>query len=82
MSDEDQKLKLSTSNVISIVAIVGSIILTYSTLSSRIAVLEKDGTESKEIIGKVEFKLDKIIESTNQIKVDMAGDRVRNAEKK
>lgn len=81
MQEAEQKLKLSASNIISIVAMLGSMIVTYSTLSSRIAVLEKDASEKKELNLKFELKLDKIIESTNQIKVDMAGQRIKDAEK-
>lgn len=81
-NETEQKLKLTVANVISMVAVLGAIIVSYSTLSSRIAVLEKDSNERKELNSKFELKLDKIIESTNQIKVDMAGQRVLDAEKK
>ena len=89
MSQEiDQKLKLSTSNIIALVAVLLTIIGGYinvidtqSKQSQKIDNLEKADEEKKAGFAKVDFKLDKISESLNQLKVDLAGERAMNAER-
>jgi uncharacterized protein HemX len=78
----EQKLKLSASNIIALVAVLISILGGYINVKSqqtefnqRITTLEKNDEDQKLDKGKFDFKLDKIIESVNQIKVDMAEQR-------
>lgn len=85
----EQKLKLSTSNIIALVAVLLTVIGGYINVKStqteynqRITTLEKANEDSKAGFSKFDFKLDKISESLNQLKVDMAGERVVNEERK
>lgn len=78
--EPEQKLKLSYQNILSLVTILIAVATGYNAISSRVAVLEKQSEENTERYGKFEFKLDKIYESTNQIKVDIAGYKVIEAE--
>lgn len=85
----DQKLKLSASNIFALIAICISLFggfinlkSTQTELNQRITTLEKANDESKVGFGKFDFKLDKINESLNQLKVDMAGQRVKDIENK
>lgn len=78
----EQKLKLSTSNIIALTAVLitalGGYINVKSTQSEfnqRITSLEKANDDTKNSFSKFDFKLDKISESLNQLKVDMAGKR-------
>jgi len=87
--ENEQKLKLSTSNIIALVAVLLTMIGAYIDIKSsqsetkqRLTALEKDKEETKDGFSKFDFKLDKISESLNQLKVDMAGERVLNAERK
>lgn len=87
-SESEQKLKLSTSNIIALVAVLLTAIGGYINIKStqteynqRITTLEKANEDSKAGFSKFDFKLDKISESLNQLKVDMAGERVVNAQK-
>lgn len=86
MQDNDQKLKLSTSNIIALAAVLLSVIGGYITLISsiskldqRVVYLEKADEDKKANFSKLDFKLDKITESLNQLKVDIAGQRVEDA---
>lgn len=88
MAEQEQKLKLSTSNIIALVAILITAIGGYINIKStqteynqRITTLEKDKDERKADFGKFDFKLDKISESLNQLKVDMAGQRSSESDK-
>lgn len=88
MAEQEQKLKLSTSNIIALVAVLITAIGGYINIKStqteynqRITTLEKDKDERKADFGKFDFKLDKISESLNQLKVDMAGQRSSESEK-
>ena len=85
----EQKLKLSTSNIIALTAVLitalGGYINVKSTqteFNQRITSLEKANEDNKAGFSKFDFKLDKISESLNQLKVDMAGQRVADAVKK
>lgn len=87
MQESEQKLKLSTSNIIALVAVLISfgsgyvaIISKMSELGQRITVLEKSDDNTKNGFSKFDLKLDKISESLNQLKVDMAGERIKNSE--
>jgi hypothetical protein len=87
--EPEQKLKLSTSNIIALVAVLISMVGGYINITSvqsehnqRITALEKADTEDKGSYVNFNLKLDKISESLNQLKVDMAGQRVLDAEKK
>ena len=86
--EQEQKLKLSSANIISLIAVLMTLATGYINLTSRLSeqtqriiALEKANDESKTGFGKFDFKLDKINESLNQLKVDMAGQRVLEAEK-
>jgi len=86
--EQEQKLKLSSANIISLIAVLMTLATGYINLTSRlseqaqrISALEKANDESKNGFNKFDFKLDKINESLNQLKVDMAGQRVLEAEK-
>lgn len=86
MQDSEQKLKLSTSNIIALAAVLLSVIGGYITLISsiskldqRVVYLEKADEDKKANFSKLDFKLDKITESLNQLKVDIAGQRVEDA---
>lgn len=89
MNEEiEQKLKLSTSNIIALTAVLitalGGYINVKSTQSEfnqRITALEKANEDNKAGFSKFDFKLDKISESLNQLKVDMAGQRIENVKK-
>lgn len=77
--EPEQRLKLSTSNIIALTAVLISMLGGYVQLTAKISEqnqrinsLEKTNDDDKDYRGKIEFKLDKLIESTNQIKVDMA----------
>jgi Tfp pilus assembly protein PilN len=79
MQEIEQRLKLSTSNIIALIAVLISFVGGYVQLTNKISEqaqrlnsLEKTNDDDKDYRGKIEFKLDKLIESTNQIKVDMA----------
>lgn len=89
MHENEQKLKLSTSNIIALIAVLISlgsgyiaVVSKLSELSQRINSLEKKDEDNKGGFVKFDLKLDKISESLNQLKVDMAGQRVIDAEKK
>ena len=89
MQENEQRLKLSTSNIIALVAVLISILGAYINIKStqtefnqRITSLEKANEDNKAGFGKFDFKLDKISESLNQLKVDMAGQRVLDQENK
>lgn len=89
MIESEQKLKLSTSNIIALVAVLLTVIGGYINIKStqtefnqRITALEKADEDKKAGFAKFDLKLDKISESINQLKVDMAGQRVIDAEKK
>lgn len=86
--ESEQKLKLSTSNIIALVAVLLSMIGGYINIKStqtedsqRITALEKNNEDDKKGLDKFDFKLDRISESLNQLKVDMAGQRALEAEK-
>lgn len=86
--ENEQRLKLSTSNIIALVAVLLTLIGGYINIKStqtefknRITTLEKANEDNKAGFTKFDFKLDKISESLNQLKVDMAGQRVLDAEK-
>ena len=86
--ENEQRLKLSTSNIIALVAVLLTLIGGYINIKStqtefrnRITTLEKANEDNKAGFAKFDFKLDKISESLNQLKVDMAGRRVLEAEK-
>lgn len=86
--ENEQKLKLSTSNIIALVAVLLTVIGGYINIKStqtefnqRITTLEKANEDNKAGFTKFDFKLDKISESLNQLKVDMAGQRASEAEK-
>lgn len=86
--EPEQKLKLSSANIISLIAVLMTIATGYINITSRLSeqtqrinALEKANDESKNGFSKFDFKLDKINESLNQLKVDMAGQRVLEAEK-
>jgi hypothetical protein len=88
MQELEQKLKLSTSNIIALAAVLLSMIGGYINLTSsiskidqRVTYLEKADEDKKAGFAKFDFKLDKISESINQLKVDMAGQRIKDAEK-
>ena len=83
-TDTEPKVKLSASNIFSLVAILitvgGGFLGLYSKIveqNQRVTMLEKAVEENKSDKGKVDFKLDKIIESVNQIKVDMAKNNLK-----
>lgn len=87
MAIDEQKLKLSTSNIIAIVAVVITIFgglfdirSRQAEFQQRIINLESSNNERKDDKEKFNSKLDRIIESVNQIKVDIAGARVERAE--
>lgn len=90
MNEEiEQKLKLSTSNIIALVAVLLTVIGGYINIKStqsehnqRLTALEKANDDTKAGFSKFDFKLDKISESLNQLKVDMAGQRTEDSEKK
>jgi len=84
----EQKLKLSTSNIIALCAVLITTLGGYINIKStqteynqRITTLEKANEDNKAGFSKFDFKLDKISESLNQLKVDMAGQRALEAEK-
>ena len=86
--ENEQKLRLTTSNIIALVAVLLTMIGGYINIKStqtefrnRITTLEKANEDNKAGFTKFDFKLDKISESLNQLKVDMAGQRVLDAEK-
>ena len=86
--EEEQRLKLSTSNIIALIAVLLTMIGGYINIKStqtefrnRITTLEKANEDNKAGFTKFDFKLDKISESLNQLKVDMAGQRVLDAQK-
>lgn len=81
----EPKLKLAASNIIALVAVLITILGGYINIkqqqtefNQRITALEKNDEDQKLDKGKFDFKLDKIIESVNQIKVDMAEQRSKN----
>lgn len=85
--DPEQKLKLSASNIIALIAVtltaIGGYIninATLSELKQRIATLEKGSDDTKAGFSKFDFKLDKITESLTSIKVEMAGQRRQEKE--
>ncbi len=90
MNEEiEQKLKLSTSNIIALVAVLLTVIGGYINIKStqsehnqRITAFEKANDDTKAGFAKFDFKLDKISESLNQLKVDMAGQRIEDSQKK
>ena len=89
MQENEQRLKLSTSNIIALVAVLISlgsgyiaVISKLSELGQRITSLEKKDEDNKSGFTKFDLKLDRINESLNQLKVDMAGQRVLDAENK
>lgn len=77
-----QILRLSMSNIVSIITICGLILAGYVELKTDISELKKDATENKDYRTKVELKLDKIIDNVTQIRVDAANQRVLDAESK
>ena len=86
--ESEQKLKLSTSNILALTAVLISLLggfinikSTQTEFNQRITTLEKADEDKKASFSKFDFKLDRISESINQLKVDMAGQRVREAEK-
>jgi hypothetical protein len=88
-TESEQKLKLSTSNIIALTAVLLTFIGGYINIKStqtefnqRITALEKANEDNKAGFAKFDFKLDKISESLNQLKVDMAGQRVLASESK
>lgn len=89
IQEPEQRLKLSTSNIIALIAVLitalGGYINVKSTqteFNQRITSLEKANEDNKAGFSKFDFKLDRISESLNQLKVDMAGQRVENEKKK
>jgi len=86
--EQEQKLKLSSANIISLIAVlmtIGTVFISInskiSELTQRVISLEKANDDNKTGFSKFDFKLDKINESLNQLKVDMAGQRILEAEK-
>jgi hypothetical protein len=86
--ENEQRLKLSTSNIIALTAVLLTFIGGYINIKStqtefnqRITALEKANDETKAGFSKFDFKLDKISESLNQLKVDMASKRVDETKK-
>lgn len=87
--EPEQKLKLSHANIIALVGLLMTFVVGYVNIKStqteynqRITALEKANDDNKSGFSKFDFKLDKINESLNQLKVDMASQRVLDAEKK
>jgi hypothetical protein len=85
--ENEQRLKLSTSNIIALIAVLLTFIGGYINIKStqtefnqRITALEKANDETRGF-SKFDFKLDKISESLNQLKVDMASKRVDETKK-
>lgn len=88
-SEPEQKLKLSASNIFALIAILISMMGGYINLSDKITALsQKVNTNEKAIEGqsgyngKIDFKLDKIIETINEIKVENAEQRILKSERK
>ena len=88
-SEPEQKLKLSASNIFALIAILISMMGGYINLSDKITTLsQKVNTNEKAIEGqsgyngKIDFKLDKIIETINEIKVENAEQRILKSERK
>jgi hypothetical protein len=86
--EHEQKLKLSSANIISLIAVLMTLATGYINLTSRISeqsqrlnALEKANDETKSGFNKFDIKLDNINQSLNQIKVDFAGQRIMQAEK-
>lgn len=78
-TEPEQKLKLSTSNIIALVAVLltlggGYINIkdTQGAFEQRIRALEKADDDKKQGFEKFDVKLDRISESINQLKIDMA----------
>lgn len=88
MSQEpEQKLKLSSANIISFIAVlmtIGTVFISINSkiteITQRVYTLEKANEDNKSGFSKFDFKLDKINESLNQLKVDMAGQRIKDEE--
>lgn len=88
MSQEpEQKLKLSSANIISLIAVlmtIGTVFISINSkiteITQRVYTLEKANEDNKSGFSKFDFKLDKINESLNQLKVDMAGQRIKDEE--
>lgn len=87
---ENQTLKLSINQLFTafcgvIITVVGCYIeikVSQSIQNERIYNNEKSILKQEDYKAKVDFKLDKIIETMNQIKIDNANQRVMDAEKK
>jgi hypothetical protein len=86
MDNNEQKVKLSPSNIIALIAVVITVFgglfdvrSRQTEFNQRILNLEQANSEGKSEKEKLNVKLDRIIESINQIKVDIAGQRVEKS---
>lgn len=87
---ENQTLKLSINQlftafcglIVTVVACYIEIKVSESKQDEKIFNNEKSISKQEDYKAKVDFKLDKIIETMNQIKIDNANQRVMDAEKK
>ena len=89
MSEIEQRLKLSTSNIIGLAGFIAVIFggfinikQTQTEYNQRITTLEKSRDEDKNDKEKFNLKLDKIIDNVTQIRLDNANQRVIDAESK
>lgn len=87
--DLEQKLKISYGNVIAMLALAVSIFGGFVNIKStqaedrqRIAALEKSKEELQVNYDKVNLKLDKIMETVSQIRLESANQRVKDLENK
>lgn len=89
MSEIEQKLKLSIGNIIAIgaflISVLGGFIQIQTKLSEheqKLIELDKSREDNKNDKEKFNLKLDKIIETVTQIRLDYANQRVVDAENK
>ena len=85
----EQKLKISYGNVIAMIALAISVFGAFVNIKAtqaedrqRIAVLEKSKDEMQTNYEKVNLKLDKIMETVSQIRLESANQRVKDLENK
>lgn len=85
----EQKLKISYGNIIAMIALSVSIFGAFVNIKAtqaedrqRIVVLEKSKDEMQTNYEKVNLKLDKIMETVSQIRLESANQRVKDLENK
>lgn len=85
----EQKLKISYGNIIAMIALSISVFGAFVNIKAtqaedrqRIVILEKNKDEMQTNYEKVILKLDKIMETTSQIRLESANQRVKDLENK